>query len=132
MRITQEADYAIRIVGVLIKKGSILSAREIAEAAGVTPRFTLKILRKLSENGIVTSQKGAHGGYKIALESCDIPLGQIIECIDGPMQLVSCMNSDYSCSHPADSDGCNIRHYLFDLTKMLREEVYSVTMDKFL
>lgn len=132
MRITQEADYAIRIVNILLKDGGILSARAIAEAGGITPRFTLKILRKLSECGIVASQKGAHGGYKAALTPGEIPLGKVIECIDGPLQLVSCMNNDYSCTHPEEADACNIRHYLFSLTKMLRDEVYSVTMDKFI
>ena len=63
MRITQEADYAIRICAVLDAAGEKLGAAEIAKRACITQRFALKILGKLVEVGIVRSYKGAFGGY---------------------------------------------------------------------
>ena len=44
MRITHEADYAVRIVYVLAKENKMLPARDISERSGVTLRFALKIL----------------------------------------------------------------------------------------
>ena len=53
MRITHEADYAVRIVYVLMQaEGSTVAASKVAESSGVTLRFTLKILRKLAGSGI--------------------------------------------------------------------------------
>ena len=49
MRITQETDYAFRIVSYLAaNEGKVVGAPQIAESEGVTKRFTLRILRKLN------------------------------------------------------------------------------------
>ena len=47
MRMTHEADYAIRVVYCLAESGEKMSAKEISDASGVTLRFALKILRSL-------------------------------------------------------------------------------------
>ena len=87
MRITHEADYAVRIVYVLMQsKESTVAASKLAGGSGVTLRFTLKILRKLAASGIVTAQKGANGGYALAMDPADVSLGLIIESIDGPFE----------------------------------------------
>ncbi|MDR2909296.1 MAG: Rrf2 family transcriptional regulator, partial [Oscillospiraceae bacterium] len=61
MRITLEADYAIRIIDTLARQGVRVEARTIAEKSQVTLRFSLKILRKLVAAGLVKSFKGAQG-----------------------------------------------------------------------
>ena len=63
MRITHEADYAIRVVYCLAYAGHRLSAKEISEQTGVTQRFALKILRKLIQADLIQSFKGVSGGY---------------------------------------------------------------------
>ena len=63
MHITQESDYAVRIVYCLAKCGTRRDARGISEEMCVTLRFSLKILGKLVSSGIVESYKGNRGGY---------------------------------------------------------------------
>ena len=63
MQITQESDYAIRIVYCLAKSRVRRDARSISEEMGVTLRFSLKILGKLVGAVIVSSYKGNKGGY---------------------------------------------------------------------
>ena len=67
LKITQECDYAIRIVLMLAKLGSgkRVDAASIAETQSIPQRFTVKILRKLVQSGLVTSFKGAKGGYQL-------------------------------------------------------------------
>ena len=97
MRITHEADYAVRIVYTLMQaEQPPVAASRLAEQSGVTLRFTLKILRKLAGSGIVCAQKGASGGYSLAMDPLDISLGLIIESIDGPFELNHCLNADFS------------------------------------
>ena len=83
MRITQEADYAIRICIVLDLIGEKTGATEIAEKACITQGFALKILRKLTGAGIVRSYKGAYGGYELARDAKTLTALEIIEAIDG-------------------------------------------------
>ena len=66
MRVTQEADYAIRICLILDKLGEKTGAATVADIACITPKIALQVLRKLNAAGIVRSYKGAQGGYELA------------------------------------------------------------------
>ena len=61
MRITQEADYAIRIVSLLAQKG-LVGAPEMSENVKVPHGFAMKILRKLTSEGIIRSKRDVNGG----------------------------------------------------------------------
>lgn len=132
MRITHEADYAVRIVYTLMTENeTTVAASKLAEKAGVTLRFTLKILRKLAASGIVVSQKGANGGYSLAMSPKDISLGLIIESIDGPFEFNHCLNEDYDCTRVKDKNICQFHHIFDDINSKLKNELYSIHMDKF-
>ena len=132
MRITHEADYAVRIVYVLMQsKESTVAASKVAECSGVTLRFTLKILRKLAGSGIVVSQKGANGGYALAMDPADISLGLIIESIDGPFELNHCLSDDFDCTRVKDKKFCQFHHIFDSVNAKLKAELYSIKMNTF-
>lgn len=112
MRITQEADYALRIAYTLAKNGGIMDANSIAEETGVTQRFALKILRKLSLGEMVESYKGAHGGYKFLKKPEATTMLNVIELIDGPMAISKCIHEEHECS--MDKTEC-IFHGIFSI-----------------
>ena len=113
MRITQEADYAIRICAVLDSAGEKTGATEIAERACITPRFALKILGKLVETGIVRSFKGAFGGYVLTVSGDELKIIDVIEAIDGPMKISKCLECGHDCSRNPNKACCNM-HLAFD------------------
>ena len=86
MKITQESDYAIKIVLYLSKldKGEIANAREISEAE-MSMKFALKILRRLCKVKLVESFRGIKGGYKLKKSANDISLRNVIEVIQGDL-----------------------------------------------
>lgn len=128
MRITHEADYAIRIVFALMQAGDMAPAREIAEKAGVTQRFTLKILRKLAADGVVAAHKGADGGYYLADGWRELSLGRVIECIDGPLELNHCLSDDFPCTRVGDKSLCCFHRLFEDMNSRFRNELYAVRM----
>lgn len=87
MKITQESDYAIKIVLYLSKldKGEIANAREISEAEQMSMKFALKILRRLCKVKLVESFRGIKGGYKLKKSANDISLRNVIEVIQGDL-----------------------------------------------
>ena len=132
MRITHEADYAVRIVYVLMQsKESTVAASKVAECSGVTLRFTLKILRKLAGSGIIVYQKGANGGYALAMDPADISLGLIIESIDGPFELNHCLSDDFDCTRVKDKKFCQFHHIFDSVNAKLKAELYSIKMNTF-
>ena len=70
MHITQESDYAVRIVYCLAKCGTRRDARGISEEMCVTLRFSLKILGKLVSSGIVESYEGGAGECNRGASGC--------------------------------------------------------------
>lgn len=74
MHINLESDYAVRIVHCLSRAEGRLDAQTISQRTAVSPRFTLKIMRKLVGEGIARSYKGAHGGYTLARSPQEITL----------------------------------------------------------
>lgn len=132
MRITHEADYAVRIMYVLASEGKMLPAREISERSGVTLRFALKILRKLASDGIVISYKGSSGGYELGVDPSELSLGRIIECIDGPLEINHCLSEDFDCTRVGDKNICRFRHIFSDISKELRDKLYAIKLDEFI
>ncbi len=74
MYITQETDYAIRIVYCLAKSGARRDARSISEEMCISLRFALKILGKLAQGGLVSSFKGNRGGYELARKGVEFEI----------------------------------------------------------
>ena len=98
MRITQEADYAIRICLILDSLGEKTGAATIADIACITPKIALKVLRKLNSAGYVKSYKGVQGGYELVRSGDELRVLEIIELIDGPVKISKCLECDHECS----------------------------------
>ena len=114
MRITQEADYALRIICLLAEEKKVLDATTIADDAHITPRFALKILRKLVLGGLVRSYKGVGGGYELARDPSQISMKDVIELIDGELAISKCLLDEHVCSKQgADKSACAV-HRIFD------------------
>ena len=113
MRITLESDYALRILASMAEYDGVTDAKTISSDTSVTLRFTLKILNKLVQGGIVESFKGARGGYKLNASPDEVSLKRVIELIDGPIAIARCLGNGESCSLNTDKTAC-IYHHIFD------------------
>lgn len=132
MRITQEADYAIRITYCLAMSKDKVRAKTISENTGVPLRFALKILRKLIFADIIISFKGVNGGYKINKPLDKVSFGEIIEVIDGPIAINHCLENEFLCTRVSNKETCNF-HMVFDsINTRIKNDLYCVTMDRFI
>ena len=121
MRLTQEIDYAFRIVAYLAKnEEKVAGAPLIAAELKVPERFTLRILRKLNLAGITQAKRGAHGGYLLKKDKEDISLYDIILAIDGPIIINRCLHVEEPfCSREEDRpiSRCKFHHRLHNIQK---------------
>ncbi len=107
MQITRQADYAVRAVLHLARSGDHRTATSaIAEEQRIPPSFLAKIVSQLSIAGLLHTSRGARGGVVLAREAKDITLLEVIEAIDGPIQLNECAGENGSCSF---DDHCPLR-----------------------
>jgi Rrf2 family protein len=83
MRISARTDYALRAVLELAAApdGALVKADDIAHAHGIPIRFLLNILIELRHAGIVDSQRGSVGGYRLARPPETITLAQVVRAL---------------------------------------------------
>src|SRR3712207_1290987 len=90
MRISAKAVYAcIAMLELAANSGDSQPVRvkAIADAHGIPQSFLVQILLQLKGNGLVTSVRGALGGYQLARRPEDISLADIINLIDPPPKM---------------------------------------------
>lgn len=92
MQLTRAADYGVRAMVYLagLPAGSRASITDLAKAAEVSEGFLTKVLQRLAPAGLITSRRGPGGGFELNAPACDISLLQIVEAIEGPIQLNLC------------------------------------------
>lgn len=69
---------------------AIHNARELAARAGLPLPVVSKILKALTREGFLVSQRGARGGYALARRPEDISVASIIDALEGPIALTEC------------------------------------------
>ena len=104
MQITRQADYATRAILYLAgaKKGKRVATSQIANKQQIPPSFLAKIISQLSIAGLLQTSRGAHGGIRLARDPKNITLLEVIEAIDGPIQLNVCVACKGFCSIEAN------------------------------
>jgi Rrf2 family protein len=86
MRISAKTEYAciaMLELAAQYRSGEPVRIRKIAERHGVPPRFLVQILLQLKGAGLVSSVRGAAGGYQLQKTPAEISLGHVMEVIDG-------------------------------------------------
>ncbi|MEE9452545.1 MAG: SUF system Fe-S cluster assembly regulator [Gammaproteobacteria bacterium] len=99
LRISKLADYATVILVFLAKHTEgVCNAKEIAKHTAIAVPTVSKLLKVLAGAGLLQSQRGATGGYRLACSAQDISVGQIIEVIEGDSGLTECSVDDGLCA----------------------------------
>lgn len=87
MRISAKADYAVRAALLLAgtPEGGPLKAEAMAEAQEIPHKFLEGILNDMRRGGLVVSQRGAGGGYRLAKAPADISVADVVRAVEGPL-----------------------------------------------
>ena len=111
LKLTKKADYALMAMKHLAEHptGSARSAKDVADAFSIPPEALAKILQRLAKAGLLHSQHGINGGYTLARPAATISAFEVIQAIDGPFFITSCVTVRGECDQ---SDRCNIREPL--------------------
>ena len=108
LRFTKRADYglmAIHYIAVHEDLGAV-SAKRIADEFHIPAELLAKILQRLAKKKLITSQNGPKGGYVLARRPTEISVGDVIRALEGPVNIVSCLEEASECPQMAH---CNLR-----------------------
>ena len=106
LRISKLTDYGTVVLAHLAgETGAVCSAAEVAAATGIGLPTVSKLLKSLARAGLVTSTRGANGGYQLARDAAEISAANVIDALEGPVSITECSASD---SHCDIEDVCNV------------------------
>ena len=108
LRFTKRADYglmAIHYIAVHEETGAV-SAKRIAAEFAMPPELQAKILQQLARQRLIVSQNVPKGGYVLASRAMEITVGQVVRALEGPINIVECLEEDSACPQMAR---CNLR-----------------------
>ncbi|MBV1836528.1 SUF system Fe-S cluster assembly regulator [Acetobacter estunensis] len=102
LRLSKLADYAVLTLVELGRHEDVVTSSAIAAGTGVPEPTVAKVLKTLAADGLVVSQRGARGGYRLAMPQRDISIARVIAAVDGPIALTACVNGGAGCDNGAD------------------------------
>jgi FeS assembly SUF system regulator len=96
MRLSHLADYAVVLMTAAARRaaGARLSATELAGETGVPLPTTQKLMGQLAGCGLLTSVRGAGGGFTLSRPAAEISLADIVEAVEGPIAMTVCSGSE--------------------------------------
>lgn len=98
LRISKLADYATLIMSRLAQNAETLSsASQLAKILGLSLPVVSKILKILCQAGLLTSVRGADGGYRLARPAQEITLAAVVSAIEGDFAVTECCSLRGSC-----------------------------------
>ena len=128
LRITRHADYGIVMLTQLAQDqghGDV-NARTLAARTNLPPPMVSKILKMLTRAGILSSHRGAGGGYRLARTVDEISVAEIITALDGPIALTQCIeNSPGECEV---ENWCQVRGKWEKINTVIREALEAISL----
>jgi Rrf2 family protein len=99
MQITRATDYAVRIMIHLaaLPEDTRVAAPELARGIQAPEAFVSKVLQQLVQRGMVTSHRGSGGGFQLAVVPESVSLLDVVEMVEGPLQINLCLAGEASC-----------------------------------
>lgn len=103
IRLNKMTDYAVVMLSHMANiegsdTGRMVTAVQMAQDSGVPLPSVSKLMQQLSKAGILTSHRGAGGGYSLDRAAGQVTVADIVTALEGPIALTSCIDgADTSC-----------------------------------
>ena len=103
--------------------------KAVAEAQGIPEAYLEQLLCALRRGGLVQSVRGAQGGYQIAAAPETVSLRDIIDAVEGPIELSECASADNACHR---SGTCPVRWVWQRVTDSINTELEKIKLSDML
>lgn len=127
MKLQTTTDYGIRVMCFLYSQEKIATAQDLAEKLSISHQYLYRILRQLREGNMIEVAQGRWGGYRIAESMRDATLYDVIECMEGKIQINACLGPTGYCGRNA-IDVCPVHEVLESAQKQLIDGLRQVKL----
>lgn len=130
MKLSTKGRYGLRalIDLALYSEEEAVSIQSIANRQNISVSYLEQLVRKLKKEGLVTSVRGAQGGYKLAKPAEKISVGDVLRAMEGSISAVSCGTGENV--HCQGEDLCVTRYVWQRINASIQETVDSIMLDQ--
>ena len=126
LRLGKMTDYATVILSFMAKsQAQVHAALEIATGTGIAQPTVSKILKLLVKAKVLSSVRGAKGGYALLQAPENITVAAVITALEGPISLTECSTSDHGCEQVSS---CQIGNSWRLVNQTVQQALESVTL----
>ena len=127
MRLSHLADYAVVLMTAAARRpaGARLSATELATETGVPLPTAQKLMGQLAGCGLLTSARGASGGFALSRAATEISLADIVEAVEGPIAMTVCSDGRSDCALDAH---CRVKPHMGVIGNAVRGALGAVSL----
>ena len=130
MKLSTKGRYGLRALIDLAQYGEkeAVSIQSISARQQISDSYLEQLVRKLKKAGLVTSLRGAQGGYRLAKPAEEISVGDVLRALEGSIEAVSCQEGENpSC---VGKDLCVARYVWQKVNKSIQETVDSIMISQ--
>ena len=126
-RLSKTTDYGIVLLAGLARDPSAdpRNARDLAACSDLPVPMVSKILKALAREGLLVSQRGSKGGYRLAREPEDLTVSEMIRVLEGPVALTDCAIGPALCEHETM---CAVREPWQLISRVVEQALADVTL----
>src|SRR5437588_12411994 len=127
MRLSHLADYAVVLMTAAARRppGARLSATELSADTGVPLPTTQKLMGQLAGCGLLSSVRGAGGGFALARPASAISLADVVEAVEGPIAMSACSDGKFDCALDAH---CRVKQHMGVVGNAVRGALGAVSL----
>jgi FeS assembly SUF system regulator len=126
LRLSKLTDYAVVVLVRLADSDAVQTSPGIAATTGIPEPTVAKVLKTLAAGGLVASQRGARGGYRLLRPLAAIPISDVISAIDGPIALAACVDGSLT---ECEAQGlCPVRGRWDPVNEAIQQALSSITL----
>ena len=128
MRLSHLADYAVVLMTAAARRppSARLSATELSGDTGVPLPTAQKLMGQLAASGLLTSVRGAGGGFTLPRAATQISLADIVEAVEGPIAMTVCSEGRTDCALDAH---CRVKPHMGVVGSAVRGALGAVSLD---
>ena len=129
MRLTHLADYAVVLMTAAARRPAAarLSATELSADTGVPLPTAQKLMGQLATAGLLSSVRGAGGGFALSRPPAEISLADIVEAVEGPIAMTQCAGSDEASDCALDAH-CRVKPHMGIVGNAVRGALGAVSL----
>lgn len=127
--IKRNSDYVLRALIYLAcqPNDTVVDLAKLSKESETPQYFLQKSLHKLVKHNIISSIRGAKGGFILAKKACNISVLEVIEIIQGEIAINQCFVSDKTCQNKLN---CSLRSAIHKVQDKLVSELNTITIQK--